>query len=131
MPIPEATKNLLCLYYFHYRPQIYLFEGKPGKKYSVSSVRKILNKALISIGITKHIRVHDLRHSRATHLLQNGMDIKLLKDILRHKKIETTERYTHLTTANLESAMVQADNKIITTKIKKLSATKTTTQPTN
>lgn len=112
VPIPEPTKNLLRLYYHYYRPKIYLFEGNRGVKYSRSSVRKVLNAALKNIGIKKHIRVHDLRHSRATHLLQNGMDIKLLKEILRHKKIETTERYTHLTTKNLETAMQMADNNI-------------------
>jgi len=122
VPIPEATKNLLRLYYYHYRPKVYLFEGTPGKKYSASSVRKILNNALKTVNITKHIRVHDLRHSRATHLLQNGMDIKILKDILRHKKIETTERYLHLTTKNLEKAMKTADNNIVTNQIIKQSA---------
>lgn len=53
--------------------------------------------------------MHDLRHSRATHLLENGMDIKLLKDILRHSKMETTERYIHLTTKSLSNAMASAD----------------------
>ena len=109
VPIPEATKNLLREYYYYYRPKEYLFEGKPGVKYSRSSVRKILNKALLNSKITKRIRVHDLRHSRATHLLENGMDIKLLKEFLRHRKIETTERYIHLTTKSLESAMQKAD----------------------
>lgn len=113
VPIPEATKNLLRLYYYHYRPKIYLFEGFGNKKYSKSSIRKILDKALKTAGIVKHIRVHDLRHSRATHLLQNGMDIKLLKEILRHKKIVTTERYTHLTTKDLEKAMFMADSNIV------------------
>lgn len=112
VPIPEPTKNLLRLYYYHYKPKVYLFEGSPGKKYSVSSVRKILNKNLKSVGIFKKIRIHDLRHSRATHLLQNGMDIKILKDILRHKKLDTTERYLHLTTKTLETAMLKADQEI-------------------
>ena len=109
VPIPEPTKNLLREYYYHYRPKLYLFEGKPGVKYSSSSVRKILNKALLGAKIKKRIRVHDLRHSRATHLLENGMDIKLLKEFLRHRKIETTERYVHLTTKSLETAMIKAD----------------------
>lgn len=122
VPIPEPTKNLLRLYYYHYRPQTYLFEGAPGNKYSVSSVRKVLNTTLLKTGITKRIRIHDLRHSRATHLLQNGMPIKMLKDLLRHKKIATTERYTHLSTANLETAMLEADTNIITTKLKSLPA---------
>lgn len=115
VPIPEETKNLLRDYYIKHRPKTYLFESPSGQKYSPSSVRKILNTALKSANITKHIRVHDLRHSRATHLLENGMDIKLLKDILRHAKIETTERYLHLTTKTLQTAMTAADTNIKTT----------------
>ena len=112
VPIPEATKNLLRLYYQKYRPKTYLFEGQKSPKYSTSSIRKILNKALRSAKITKHIRVHDLRHSRATHWLENGMDIKFVQRILRHKKPETTDRYLHLTTNALERAMLLADTSI-------------------
>ncbi|MFV9552068.1 tyrosine-type recombinase/integrase [Algibacter sp. PT7-4] len=112
VPIPEATKLLLREYYIKYKPKVYLFEGPKGGKYSASSVRKVLKQALLRINITRNIRVHDLRHSRATHLLENGMDIKILKDILRHKKMETTERYTHLTTSSLEKAMRAADIKM-------------------
>lgn len=112
VPIPEATKNLLREYYHHYKPKVYLFEGKPGVKYSKSSVRQILKKALKTVNITKRIRVHDLRHSRATHLLENGMGIKILKDFMRHKKIETTEIYLHLTTKTIENAIQQADLKM-------------------
>lgn len=113
VPIPEATKLLLREYYIKYKPKNYLFEGQGKAKYSASSVRKVLNSALKRARIYKHIRVHDLRHSRATHLLENGMDIKLLKEILRHKKIETTERYIHLTTKSLHNAMQQADQIMI------------------
>ena len=109
VPIPGPTKLLLREYYKKHNPKVYLFEGKPGVKYSASSVRKVLNNALVAANISKHIRVHDLRHSRATHLLENGMDIKLLKDILRHSKMETTERYIHLTTKSLSNAMASAD----------------------
>ncbi|WP_291866638.1 tyrosine-type recombinase/integrase [Maribacter sp.] len=112
VPIPEATKNLLREYYIKYKPKMYLFEGQNAPKYSTSSIRKILKKALIKTNITKNIRVHDLRHSRATHWLEAGMDIKFVQQILRHKKLETTERYLHLTTDSLEYAMVSADNNI-------------------
>lgn len=114
VPLPEYVKELLRNYYANCtrKPKLYLFEGLPEVKYSASSVRKILNQGLKSAGITKHIRVHDLRHSRATHLLENGMDIKMIKDVLRHKKIETTERYLHLTTVSLEKAMQVADIKM-------------------
>ena len=112
VPIPEATKNLLREYYKKYSPKNYLFEGQPGPQYSRSSIRKILNKALKCARILKKIRVHDLRHSRATHWLDNGMDLKFIQKILRHKKAETTDRYLHLGTASLERAMAFADTTI-------------------
>lgn len=112
IPIPEATKVLLRVYYKEYRPKEYLFQGQKTLKYSRSSIRKILKKALLKVNITRRIRVHDLRHSRATHWLENGMDIKFIQQILRHKKLETTERYLHLTTQSLEKAMQRADRAI-------------------
>ena len=112
VPIPEETKNLLREYYLKYKPTNYLFQGQKTEKYSASSIRKVLNKAVKAAKIKKHIRVHDLRHSRATHLLENGVDIKFIKKLLRHKKIETTERYLHLTTNSLEKAITKADNTI-------------------
>lgn len=112
IPIPVETKMLLREYYKAYRPKQYLFQGQSSPKYAASSIRKILNTALDKAGISKTIRVHDLRHSRATHWLENGMDIKFVQKILRHKKLETTERYLHLTTNSLERAMNLADTNI-------------------
>ncbi|WP_439129946.1 tyrosine-type recombinase/integrase [Polaribacter sp.] len=109
VPIPEETKNLLRIYYKQYKPTKYLFQGQQNEKYSASSVRKILNKALSTAKITRKIRVHDLRHSRATHWLDNGMDIKFIQKLLRHKKSETTDRYLHLGIKSLENAMLSAD----------------------
>jgi site-specific recombinase XerD len=109
IPIPKETKNLLRIYYQEYKPKIFLFEGQTTPKYSASSIRKILKTALSNSKIVKQIRVHDLRHSRATHWIENGMDIKFIQKILRHKKAETTDRYLHLTTLSLERAMELAD----------------------
>ncbi|QQV91403.1 integrase [Polaribacter phage Leef_1] len=112
IPIPAATKNLLRVYYQKYKPKLFLFEGQSSPKYSASSIRKVLNNALNEANIRKKIRVHDLRHSRATHWLDNGMDIKFIQKILRHKKSETTDRYLHLATESLERAMLFADKTI-------------------
>ena len=112
VPIPEETKILLREYYLKYKPTEYLFTGQTTPKYSASSIRKVLNKAVDAANIKKHIRLHDLRHSRATHLLENGVGIKFIKEILRHKKIETTERYLHLATNTLEIEMQKADQQI-------------------
>ena len=87
-------------------------EGQGNEKYSTSSIRKILKTAIQKCKITKNIRVHDLRHSRATHWLDNGMDIKFIQKLLRHKKAETTDKYLHLATASLERAMSITDANI-------------------
>ena len=109
IPIPEETKNLLRIYYKAYKPTDYLFQGQFNGKYSASSIRNVFNRALKKQNIKKRVRLHDIRHSRASHLFENGMDIKILKDILRHRKIETTEQYLHLTTKTLEKSMLKAD----------------------
>lgn len=114
VPVPVETKNLLREYYKTFKPTNYLFQGQFKQQYSASSIRKIFNKALANQKIHRRIRLHDIRHSRATHLLENGMDIKILKELLRHRKIETTERYTHLTTKTLLNSMQKADAQIKT-----------------
>lgn len=89
--------ELLRTYYKVYQPQTYLFEGRPGEKYSERSVQQILKDALFKAGIISPASVHTLRHSYATHLLENGTDIRIIKELLGHNNIKTTEIYTHIT----------------------------------
>ncbi len=74
----------------------FVFITQTGKKYSVRTVQKILENALKASDIKKHITCHSLRHSFATHLLESGIDLKSLKEILGHKSIRTTQLYCHL-----------------------------------
>ena len=112
VPFSHETLLLLRKYYKAYQPTIYLFNGQGGLKYSPKSIRAILNNSLIKAGIFKKVTPHGLRHSRATHLLANGVDVKIVKELLGHSKISTTERYLHLTTHNIQESMLQADLKI-------------------
>lgn len=113
VPVPENCINLLRHYYKTYQPNTYLFNGQTQIQYSAESITKILKQNLLKINIRKKIRVHDLRHSRATHLLEGGIDIRFLQELLGHKKIETTQRYTHVQTASLKNAITKADTQIL------------------
>jgi integrase/recombinase XerD len=79
------------------RPKVYLFEGQiQGTAYSTRSAQQIFIDAKKRANIPKHVTFHGLRHSFATHLLEKGVDIKYIKDILGHFDIRTTERYVHV-----------------------------------
>jgi site-specific recombinase XerD len=79
------------------KPTNYLFEGdEPGQPYSVRSAQIIFHNAKIKAGISKSISFHGLRHSFATHMLEKGVDVKYIKEILGHFNIKTTERYLHV-----------------------------------
>lgn len=83
-------------YYRKYMPKKWLFEGQFGEKYSASSVARIVNYTARLASIKKRVTPHMLRHSFATHLLENGTDIRYIQVLLGHKSTRTTEIYTHV-----------------------------------
>lgn len=86
-----------------YKPVDYLFNGEDGGKYSAESTRNILRNACRKAGIKKKVTPHVLRHSYATHMLENGVDLRYVQELLGHKKPETTMIYTHVTQKKLTS----------------------------
>ncbi len=94
--LPSYLQKLLRQYYKEYRPKEYLFEGSKGGKYTQSSVGAVLRQAMQKASITKSATPHTLRHSFATHLLENGTDIRIIQELLGHKSIKTTLIYTHV-----------------------------------
>lgn len=88
--------ELLREYFKQYKPKIYLFEGQNGEKYSVRSIQQIFYNAVKKVKIRKKVSVHTLRHSFASHLLDNGTDIRFIQELLGHKHLSTTQIYTHI-----------------------------------
>ena len=101
VPVSEKVWQKLDEYIDGFRPRKYLFEGQSGGRYSSESVYNVFKKALINAGIKKEVGVHSLRHSYATHLHENGVDIRYIQELLGHKSTRTTEIYTHVSRRNL------------------------------
>ena len=96
------TLEVLRKYFREYKPRVWLFEGQKGEQYSARSIQAILKFALSKTGISKHVTVHTLRHSFATHLLEHGTDLRYIQSLLGHENSKTTEIYTHITTKGFD-----------------------------
>jgi site-specific recombinase XerD len=84
-------------YWVAYHPKRWLFEGQTeGKPYSIRSAERVFEKAAAKAGIIKDVSIHSLRHAFATHLLEQGTDIKFIQELLGHQSVRTTEIYTHV-----------------------------------
>ena len=104
VPLPERTRELLRGYYVIYRPKTWLFPAKSGDgPYCVTNLQKAFRAVVRHSSIGKHASVHTLRHSYATHLLESGVHLRTIQEILGHKSPQTTAVYTHLTQKTMES----------------------------
>lgn len=101
VPLSSKMLSMLRNYYKGYKPKDYLFEGQKNAKYSPRSIQNVLKKALKLCRIQKNITVHSLRHSFATHLVEQGIDISIIKELLGHNDIRSTQIYTHISSTKL------------------------------
>lgn len=108
--LSEKVLVLLRKYVEEYQPTEYLFEGQGGGQYSASSIQALMRRHKKQCGITKKATPHTLRHSFATHLLDNGTDTRFIQELLGHKHISTTQIYTHVSSRSLKDVKSPIEN---------------------
>ncbi len=118
VPLPQCTLQILRAHYKTHRNKKFIFpapgrggvnESKSAIPLPDSSVQTVLKKALRQAGNIKNVSVHNLRHSYATHLLEAGIDIRIIQKYLGHKSISSTMIYTHLTPIISENVHEKVD----------------------
>jgi len=107
-----AANTLLKSYYIaeKNKPRKWLFEGQYAEQYSVRSIQQVFWQGVNRLGIKRKVKPHSLRHSRATHLKEAGVDIKDISDFLGHSQLKTTaDFYLKLAKLTLTNRILQAD----------------------
>jgi len=109
----KLSKKFLTIfdqYLNEYNPKEWVFEGAGSRMYSARSIQSIVKDAAIKAGIKKTISVHTLRHTFATHSLEDGADLRYIQEMLGHESSKTTEIYTHITTKGFDQFKSPLDN---------------------
>jgi integrase/recombinase XerD len=107
--ISEHALKTLRDYYLKYRPKEFLFEGFNDKQYCFRSVGKVIRNASQRAGISKNVTPHTLRHSFATHLLEQNVNLHTIQKLLGHASIKTTTIYTHVSNATITNIVNPLD----------------------
>lgn len=101
--LPVSLKEILARQSKLKTPDDFLFTNGRGGRLTEASIQKIVALAARHAGIGKNVSPHTLRHSFATHLLENGTDIRYIQELLGHAKLQTTQIYTHVADNNLKN----------------------------
>jgi integrase/recombinase XerD len=94
--LSRRTLDTLRDYFRKYRPKQWLFEGRNGKQYSARSTGHIVTRAALKAKIDKRVSPHILRHTFATHLMDSGVPLPVIQQLLGHTSIKTTMIYLHV-----------------------------------
>lgn len=105
---PQLLK-ILRTYWRLARPETWLFPGRGDKPIDVQVLHSACRSATKAAGLVKRVSVHTLRHSFATHLLENGVDIRIIQVLLGHNNLSTTARYTQVATTMISKTQSPFD----------------------
>jgi integrase/recombinase XerD len=110
-PLSAKIVELLRSYFQAFKPEIYLFEGQTkGQRYDARSLQLVLKQSVEKAKVKKPVTLHWLRHSYATHLLENGTDLRYIQEILGHRSSKTTEIYTHVSNKSIQKIVSPFDS---------------------
>lgn len=112
--LAEALLPLLNEYLEEYKPDRWLFEGQYAERYSIRSVQNFYSRALSSADIGKYATLHTLRHSYATHCLENGHNLKDIQQALGHRSLKTTQIYLHVRADTIDRMKSPLDQLMLT-----------------
>ncbi len=108
--LAESTLPLLQSYLNIYKPSIFLIEGAKQQEYSASSIRKFMNTSCKKANIIGKVTPHTLRHSYATHLIESGVGLRHIQELLGHSSPKTTMIYTHIARKDVLAIKSPLDN---------------------
>lgn len=108
--LSEIALEQLRKYFKLYKPEEWLFPDQNDSEYITErTVQIVFENACILAKITKKVSIHSLRHSFATHLLDGGIDLRYIQELLWHSSSKTTEIYTHVTQKNISNIQSPLD----------------------
>jgi integrase/recombinase XerD len=111
VPLSEKMLERLKAYYWKFRPRKYLIEGNAeSERYTATSLSTIFHRYMDRVRPNNNFTLHCLRHSCATHLLEEGTDIRYIQELLGHKSTRTTEIYTHVSVRSLRNIKPPGDD---------------------
>jgi site-specific recombinase XerD len=108
--LSDSIAIVLKQYINQYHPKYWLFEGIAHKQYSAGSIRQLLKRAAKNAGILQNVTPHMLRHSFATHLLEQGVDIRYIQTLLGHNSPKTTAIYAFVSDKSLRKIKSPLDS---------------------
>jgi len=108
--LSEKILPVLDKYLEEYKPEGFIFNGEKGKAYSTRSVQEVVKGIAGKAGVAQKVTPKTLRHTFATHSLENGVDLRYIQSMMGHASSKTTEIYTHITTKGFENIKSPLDS---------------------